>query len=114
MKIQRFGAVIGLREEAIADYKRIHAAVWPAIRAMIQQCHIRNYSIYLRRMPDGKVYLFSYYEYTGDDHAADMARMAADPTTQEWWKVCMPMQEPLADRPEGAWWAPGEEVFHQD
>lgn len=114
MKIQRFGSVIGIREEAIPEYTRIHAAVWPGVLAMIKQCNIRNYSIFLRRMPDGKPYLFSYYEYTGTDHAADMAKMAADPTTQEWWKICEPMQQPLADRAAGEWWARGEEVFHQD
>ena len=43
-----------------------------------------------------------------------MARMAADPKTQEWWKIMMPMQEPLPDRPEGAWWAEMDEVFHTD
>jgi L-rhamnose mutarotase len=41
-----------------------------------------------------------------------MAVMAADPTTQEWWKVCMPLQAPLPDRAEGEWWANAEEVFH--
>ena len=41
---------------------------------MIQECNIRNYSIYYR---DG--YLFSYYEYVGDDYEADMAKMAARP-----------------------------------
>jgi L-rhamnose mutarotase len=40
--------------------------------------------------------------------------MAADPRTQEWWAVCMPMQAPLETRKEGEWWAGMEEVFHQD
>ena len=65
---------------------------------MIQQCHIRNYSIYLRQLDDGRHYLFSYFEYTGTDFAADMAKMAADPTTQRWWSFCKPCQQPLADR----------------
>ena len=43
-----------------------------------------------------------------------MAAMAADPKTQEWWAVCMPMQAPLATRKEGEWWAGMEEVFHID
>lgn len=112
--IQRFGSVIGVRAQAVSEYRRIHTSVWPSVLATIKRCHIQNYSIFLRRMPDGKHYLFSYYEYTGDDHAADMAKMAADPTTQEWWKLCMPMQEPLAERTAEEWWASGEEVFHLD
>ena len=43
-----------------------------------------------------------------------MERMADDPETQRWWDWMMPMQEPLADRAEGEWWADMEEVFHTD
>ena len=112
--MQRFGMVIGVREEKLAEYKRLHAAVWPDVLKMIAACNIRNYSIYLRRMPDGKRYLFSYFEYHGADFDADMRKMAADPVTQEWWKHCEPCQEPLADRASGQWWASMEEVFHCD
>ena len=112
--MKRYGAVIGLKADMIERYKELHAAVWPDVLEMISQCNIRNYSIYLRRLPDGNHYLFSYFEYTGEDFDADMATMAADPTTQEWWKVCMPCQEPLAGRDDGQWWADMEEVFHCD
>jgi len=71
-----------------------------------------NYSIFLRKLPDGGYYLFSYFEYTGTDFAADCDRMAADPVTQKWWSVCMPCQEPFADRAEGEWWAGMKEIFH--
>jgi L-rhamnose mutarotase len=106
--------VIGLRPEKLAEYKKLHAAVWPDVLQMIQQCHIRNYSIYLRQFDDGGHYLFSYFEYTGDDFEADMAKMAADPTTQKWWAVCMPCQKPLVNRAAGEWWAGMDEVFHAD
>jgi L-rhamnose mutarotase len=111
--MQRFGWVIGLRPERIEEYKRLHAAVWPDVLRMIGACCIRNYSIYLREI-EGKPYLFSYLEYAGEDFAADMAKMAADPTTQRWWDVCKPCQAPLPDRAEGEWWATMEEVFHVD
>ena len=112
--MKRYGSVIGVREEKLAEYKRLHAGVWPDVLRMIKQCHIRNYSIYLRKLPDGRHYLFSYFEYTGNDFAADMAKMAADPTTQKWWSECMPCQQPLDDRAPGEWWAEMEEVFHLD
>lgn len=112
--MQRHASIIALPAENLAEYRRLHAAVWPDVLAMIRRCHIRNYSIYLRRLPDGKHYLFSYFEYTGKDFAADMALMAADPTTQDWWKLCKPLQEPLPDRADGEWWAGAEEVFHAD
>jgi L-rhamnose mutarotase len=112
--MQRYGSIIGVKAEQLDEYKRLHAAVWPGVLKMIKQCHIRNYSIYLRKMPDGNFYLFSYFEYTGTDFADDMARMAADPETQRWWAVCKPCQQPLPDRAAGEWWAAAEEVFHSD
>ncbi len=110
----RYGTVIGVKADRLAEYKRLHATVWPDVLKKIAECRIRNYSIYLRRLPDGNHYLFSYFEYVGDDFDADMAKMAADPKTQQWWKVCMPCQEPLSDRAEGEWWASMDEVFHLD
>lgn len=105
----RHGEVIALRPEHAAEYIRYHRAVWPEVAAKIAECNIRNYSIYLH---DGL--LFAYYEYVGDDFAADMARMAADPKTREWWATVKPFQKPLDSRKEGEWWASMEEVFHQD
>jgi L-rhamnose mutarotase len=112
--VTRYGSVIGVREEKLDYYKELHANPWPEVNRMIKECNIRNYSIYLRRMPDGKYYLFSYFEYTGKDFEADMERMAADPATQRWWKETDPCQTPLPDRAEGEWWAAMEEVYHLD
>jgi L-rhamnose mutarotase len=109
--MQRMGQVIGLNAEKITEYKRLHAAVWPGVLDRISECNIRNYSIFLKE-PENL--LFAYFEYHGADFAADMAKMADDKTTQEWWAVCMPCQAPLATRAEGEWWAGMEEVFHHD
>ena len=110
----RYGAVIRVHPDKVDEYKRLHAAVWPEVAATIRECHIRNYSIYLRRLEDGHPYLFSYFEYCGTDFSADMAKMAADPITQKWWSCCKPCHIPLADRKDGEWWASMEEVFYQD
>jgi L-rhamnose mutarotase len=111
---QRYGMVLGLKEEKIPEYTEIHADVWPGVLKMIEDCNIRNYSIYLHRLDDGKHYLFAYFEYTGDDFEADMAKMAEDETTQKWWEICEPMQIPIKNRKEGEWWANMKEVFHTD
>ncbi|HNR36622.1 MAG TPA: L-rhamnose mutarotase [Candidatus Hydrogenedentes bacterium] len=107
--MKRYGMAIKVVPEKIEEYKRLHAAVWPDVLKKIKECNISNYSIYLK-----DDFLFSYFEYTGDDFAADMAKMAADPTTQRWWDVCKPCQSPLPTRKEGEWWADMEEVFHCD
>ena len=105
----RHGSIIRLVPEKYEDYKKLHAAVWPGILAKISACGIRNYSIFHK---DG--FLFSYYEYHGTDHDVDMAKMAADPETQEWWKLCGPCQRPLETRQPGEWWASMEELFHAE
>jgi L-rhamnose mutarotase len=112
--MKRYGSLIGLRPEKLDEYKQLHAAVWPEILEKIKDCHMQNYSIFLRKLPDGSHYLFSYLEYTGANISADSARMAADPKTQEWWALGKPCQEPLSNRSEGEWWADMEEVFHAD
>ena len=93
--MQRIGSVIGIHPDKIAEYKRLHAAVWPEVLAKIADCNIRNYSIFLRE-PENL--MFAYFEYHGTDFAGDMAKMAADPKTQAWWKLCGPCQVPLATR----------------
>jgi L-rhamnose mutarotase len=45
---------------------------------------------------DGKPYLFSYFEYTGDDFGADMKKMAADTSTRKWWQETDPTQLPAS------------------
>lgn len=112
--MKRYGMVLGLQPDKVEEYKKLHAAVWPDVLKMIRECHIRNYSIYLRTLDDGQPYLFSYFEYTGEDFKADMEKMALDPTTQRWWSHCKPCQKPLANRAPEEWWSPMEEVFHMD
>jgi L-rhamnose mutarotase len=107
--MRRYGRVIGLRPEAEAAYKEAHRAVPEGVLRMIKDCHINNYTIYLHNS-----ILYSYFEYDGEDFEADMARMAADPATQEWWSRMDPMQRPFDDRAPGEWWSTMEEVFHQD
>jgi L-rhamnose mutarotase len=107
--MQRYAMLIRLRPEQRETYLKLHAEVWPRVADTIRACNIRNYTIFLR----GDL-LIGYYEYHGSDHTADQAAMAADPDTQRWWALTDPCQEQLPDTPEGHWWAPADEVWHQD
>ena len=109
--MQRMGMMIELEPHMVETYKKLHAAVWPEVLDLIGASNIRNYTIFLRE-PEN--ILFGTWEYHGTDYAADMAKIAADPTNQEWWKLTIPCQRPLATRQQGEWWAPMEEVFHLD
>jgi len=107
--MQRHASTLHLKPEAEAAYRRYHQSVWPDVLCKITECNVRNYSIFLR---DG--ILFSYFEYVGENFTADMAKMAADAKTQEWWAIMNPMQAPLENRAAGEWWAAMQEVFHID
>jgi L-rhamnose mutarotase len=107
--VRRVASVIRLRPEHEAEYRKLHADTWPGVLDALRAAHVRNYSIFLR---DGL--LFSYLEYTGDDYEADLARVAQDETTQRWWQLTDPCQQPLDTAADGEWWAPAEEVFHLD
>lgn len=105
--MQRFGQVIAVKPEKLEDYIYWHQNPWPEVNAMIQACHIQNYSIFYHNG-----LLFAYFEYDGDDFEADMDKMAQDPKTQQWWKLVKPFQNPLPDRAEGSWWSNMKSVYH--
>lgn len=105
--MKRFGHVIRVRPDKLEEYKKLHKKVWPSVLEKIKECNIRNYTIFYH-----SGLLFSYYEYTGPDHEADMKKMADDPETQKWWALTDPCQQPVETAREGEWWAEMEEVFH--
>ncbi len=107
--MKRYGSVIKLRPGQLDKYKKHHAETWPGVLERIKKSNIRNYSIFHK---DG--FLFGYFEYIGSDYEKDMAAIAADPVTQDWWKIMNPMQEPLESRKKGEWWADMEEIFHTE
>jgi len=106
----RFGSAVGIREESVDLYCRLHANPWPEVTEEIARAGISNYSIFLLRERN---LLFSYYEYSGSNKAEDFARMAANPRMQEWWKLCRPCQVPLVPTEGTRRWTDMEKVFFQ-
>ncbi|MFN0194311.1 MAG: L-rhamnose mutarotase [Aestuariivirga sp.] len=106
---QPMGMVIGLQADKVAEYKKLHADVWPEILSLISKCNITNYSIFLKE-PENL--LFAYWEYVGTDFHADSAKMLGNQKMVDWWKVCTPCQKPFDTRKEGEWWAMMEQVFY--
>ncbi|HUA39048.1 MAG TPA: L-rhamnose mutarotase [Candidatus Sulfopaludibacter sp.] len=108
---QRIAWVTGLKPEKVAHYEYLHAHIWPGVNKMIKECHIQNFSIHECEI-DGQTFVFAYLEYTGTNFEADMARMAADPETQRWWKETDPCQSPLPDAAaKGKIWSDTKEIY---
>jgi L-rhamnose mutarotase len=104
--MRRFGSVIRVRPEKLAEYKALHAQPWPGVLAAMRLHGISNYSIFHH---DGL--LFAYFEYDGTDYDADMAAVAEDPVTQQWWKLTDPCQEPMTNAAKGVRWTVMNQVF---
>lgn len=83
--MKRFILYSDLKPEKVDDYIEIHANPWPEVLKIIDECHMHNYSISIRGTQ-----LFTYYEYTGNDYDADMAKMEQYPIMQKWWSYTKP------------------------
>ena len=114
VKVQRYGAVIGVQPEKLEYYKELHANPWPSVNQAVSQANITNYSIYLTQFEDGNWYLFGYFEYAGDDFESDMKKLAGNSEVKRWWKETDACQRPLENRQEGEWWKNMDEVYHLD
>jgi L-rhamnose mutarotase len=104
--MKRFGQRATLKPECVEEYIQLHAAAWPGVLETITACHMQNYSIYIQGTE-----LFAYFEYVGNDFDADMASMAADPITQEWWRHTKPC---FARHEQEIYYVDMEEIFHHD
>lgn len=110
--VRRIVELVELRPEHEAEYRRLHADVWPEVVAAVRRANIRNYSIHLVEL-GGKKCLVRYLEYVGTDYEGDCATIGQDPTTRDrWWPVTDSHQVRIEGTPAGAQWLPAEMVMH--
>ena len=102
--VERYGMVIGLQVGQ-------HLILQGAPRRRLarrpgrdQGVPFRNSSIISARSRRASTCCSRHFD-TGDDFEADMARMAADPETQRWWKETDPCQSPIATRRDKEFWS---------
>ena len=104
---QIFGQVGRLKQDKIEEYKHLHANAWPGVLKTIEECNLRNYSIFLQ---DDLV--FAYFEYAGENYEADMKKMAEDPVTQEWWTHTKPCFVPYSMGKDSEFYQDMEQIFY--
>jgi L-rhamnose mutarotase len=109
-KPEVFGMVIELKEECLEEYKKLHADENSGVRDLLEKYHLRRFAIFLQRMPDGKLYEFGTYTYTGTNLKHDMALLDNEPRNKEWLEVCNPMQRSITPGQEG--WTMSELVYY--
>src|SRR5699024_9136200 len=79
-----------VREDALAEYKEAHAAVWPEMLAALRDAGWRNYRLYLS--PDGL--LVGHFE--ADDYDAAQRQWHAPPSTRSGrrtWSSSLPPRD---------------------
>ena len=103
--------VIRLKPDRVAQYRRLHADVWPGVLDAMRRNGWRNFDIFLKE-PENL--LFGTFEYHGNDFAAAAQAIGTDPETQRWLRETDPCQEPFATRRPGEWWAYMDNIFHMD
>ncbi len=87
-----------------AEYKRRHDAIWPELKALLQEAGVSNYSIHFD--PETNL-LFGYLE-RPDAHGMD--DLPAHPVMRRWWAH---MRDIMAANPDGSpVSAPLIEMFH--
>jgi L-rhamnose mutarotase len=103
---QRIGMVTGIRPEKLEEYKALHANPPQGVLDGLRRAHVSNYSIFVHGTT-----LFGYLEYDGDDFDRDLAELAKDPVTQQWWSLTDPCQFRLPDGDPDSQWTTAESVF---
>ena len=107
-EIKRFGSDIGIKQDKIDDYKKLHDDENPGVRKFLSRANITNFSIYIQQINDGKFYLFRYFEYTGDDYDSDMVLLADCKEIKAWLSLTDPMQESF---PGDSTWTEMQEIY---
>ena len=105
---KRVGMVIKLKEESLAEYKKLHTNGNTGVRDLLTKYNLHNFSIFLTQLEDGNYYEFGYYEYAGEDFDRDMKTLLEEPRNIEWLKICDPMQESIG---EAMGWREMETVY---
>ncbi|KAF8607867.1 rhamnose mutarotase [Ceratobasidium sp. AG-I] len=125
---KRFCQVVAVKKEALEEYKKIHADVWPTVLETLRKSNIVDYSINLLPSPpvaltDGPSselagLLIATFKYIGSDWESDSKIAASDPETCRWWAITDGMQHSLipgaTGSKDGPWWYQCEEVFRHE
>ncbi len=115
---QRHCAIILLNPEKLKDYLALHEEVPAGVKKALREHHIRDFSVFVTVVDDpqyrDQYYAVRTYQYTGENHAADLATLERDPEYRQWQAACEECEVPLAATSIQKWWTPMREVFHAD
>lgn len=103
--MKRFGSITKIKTGMLEEYTELHNKIWDEVVAAGHNAGLRNFTIF-----HNNGYLFSYFEYVGDDYAADMGKKNSLPVVKKWQEIC----GRYFDTIDGKTSIPFEEIFHND
>ena len=103
--MKRIANITRLKDGAADDYRALHEGIWQEIVDAGHQYGLRNFTMF--RHGD---YIFSYYEYIGDDFEEDMKNKAKCKNQAEWQTECSKFKCEIDGKPA----IPLEEFWHND
>jgi len=106
--MQRICFLLQVKKDRLAEYKRLHKAVWPEMLAALRETGWHNYSLFLR--DDGL--LVGYLE--TPDFAKAVAGMQTRDVNERWQKMMAPFFEDTGGAKADEAMRPLAEVFHLD
>jgi L-rhamnose mutarotase len=103
----RYAFKLRIKADAIEEYERAHANVWPEQLSIIKKVGISKYLIFRRGQ---ELFLFMHVE--DFDRAWD--ELAKDPVNQRWQQEMGRLFEPVPDQQLGERFAMMKEVFYME
>src|SRR2546428_711232 len=94
-----------IRPDAIEEYEREHARVWPELLSKLKEVGISDYSIFRRGQE-----LFLCLQ--ADDFEKAWDQLDRDPVNQRWQASMSRLFEPVPDQRDGERFAMMKEVFY--
>jgi len=110
--MQTFGLMLNLRDDAdkIAEYRRAHLAVWPAVTDRLRACGVQRMQIFWR----GTRLFMHLVTDDAFDPARDFARINDDPISARWNALMAELQVRAPEANPDEWWAAMDLVFDMD
>lgn len=109
-EVKRIAMFTELKPGKEAHYRLLHDNPWSDVIKAIRKANFRHFSIFLEEI-GGRVYLFGWLEYVGEDLAADDAENKKDPASIRWWRETDACQIAPEDAGGGMWGGMEELLF---
>ncbi|ADY14047.1 L-rhamnose mutarotase [Sphaerochaeta globosa] len=98
--------VMQLKKGCEAEYQKRHDEIWPALKALLSESGVYDYTIFLER-ETGKLFAFQHVKGNGGSQS-----LGSNPIVQKWWAWMSDLMETNPDNSPVS--IPLEEVFHMD